>query len=151
MKKELRSLKQAKARIIFLSIWMIIAIICLITGLYMFLSVEERGFGEWIVCGVACCVPVIGTVLRFSLANAKLGWKQGANDYTATVTDTHVTVSNHPFRQAILSFILGFGLSLVAGPIILGVTIIINVISLIKAILYVKNNKPAPQNNELSE
>lgn len=151
MKKELRSLKQAKARIIFISVWMIIAIVCLIVGLQMFLSDEERGFGSWVMCGVACCFPVIGTVLRIAISNAKQGWKQGANEYTATVTDTHVTVSNHPFRQAILSFIVAVAISLVAGPIILGFSMILNVISLIQAILYVKNNKPAPQNNELSE
>lgn len=151
MKKELRSLKQAKARIIFVAIWLVIAFFFFFAGLDMFLSAEERAFSEWMTWGFMCCIPVIGTVLRAVISGAKSGWKKGANEYTVTVSDTHATVENHPFRGAVLSIIGSIIGSCLIGPVLLGLFIIINIISLVQAILYIKNNKPAPQNNELHE
>lgn len=151
MKKELRSLKQAKARIIFVAIWLVIAFFFFFAGLDSFLSAEERTFGNWMFWGFICCFPVIGTVLRSAISSAKSGWKQGANEYTVTVSDTHATVENHPFRGAVLGIIVSIILCVLVGPVMLAFFIIINIISLVQAILYIKNNKPAPQNNELHE
>lgn len=151
MKKELRSLKQAKARIIFVAIWLVIAFLFFFAGLDMFLSAKERGFGDWMMWGFMCCIPIIGTVLRGVISGAKKGWNDGANQYTATVSDTHVTVENHPFRGAVLGIIGSIIGGCLAGPVLLGLYIIINIILLVQAILYIKNNKPAPQNNELHE
>ncbi len=151
MKKELRSLTQAKARIIFLSIWMVVAFLLFFVGMSVYLSGEERVFMDWVVWGVMCCFPVIGTVLRTVIASAKSGWNEGANQYSATVSSDSVTVQNHPFRQAALSVIAAILVCVLVGPVMLGIFIIINIISLIRAVLYIKKNKPAPQNNELHE
>lgn len=151
MKKELRSLNQAKARIIFVAIWLVIAFMLFFVGMSLFLSGEERTFGDWMVWGIMCCVPILGTVLRSTIKMAKSGWNEGANQYTATVSDTHVTVQNHPFRQALLSIVGAIIGCILVGPVVLALYIIANIFSLIQAILYIKKNKPAPQNNELHE
>lgn len=127
MKKELRSLTQAKARIIFLSIWMVIALLLFFVGMSVYLGAEERAFVDWVVWGTMCCVPVIGTVLRAVITSAKSGWNEGANQYSATVSNNSVTVQNHPFRQAVLSVIAAILVCVLVGPVMLGIFVIINI------------------------
>lgn len=143
--KPINSRKGAIARIIFCSIWLAVALLLFFLGLSLFIEAADRGFGDWLVFGIMCCFPVIGTVIKTVVKGAKSGWKEGANTYDVTVSQNSVTVSNHPFRQAILSIIASLFCCLIAGPIILVFFVIINVIDLIKAISYVAKNKENQQ------
>lgn len=118
--------------------------------IWLIISLLIVGFGwtnEWFVWGFMCSLPIIGDVFRKAIAAWRSGWRSGANTYTATVTSYGVTVSNHPFRDAIIDFFLSLVISVLLGPIFLTFRIIIAIIDVVKyVIVLIKNKKEKTPN-----
>lgn len=112
---------------VFYSIWFAIAIVCFIVGFVLFLGYEgiDKIVG-WVVWGLICAIPIIGTMLRLGKRGAGQGAQKGANTYSVDVSDDSVTVKNHPFSYAILGFFCGLLGGALAGPIVLPCYMILN-------------------------
>ncbi len=135
--------------IVFYSVWCVIAIVCFVVGLVLFLGYEgmDRIVG-WLVWGAICAIPILGTVLRMAKKEGGRGARDGANTYTVE-SDPYgnVTVSNHPVREMVIGFFAGALAGVVVGPIVLPIFLILNVARIGSAIKQVvrfgKNEKSA--------
>ena len=124
---------QSIAGLIFKSIWLAVALFFFAIGITMFVLYKDTmGFGAWLVCGFACLIPRLGVVIKETFSDAKKGARRGANDYTATVDSTGVTVKNHVFSGMITSIIAAIFVSLLFGVIVLGIEIIEAAIDVIR-------------------
>lgn len=135
MKKTQKALLISK--IVFKAIWLAFAILFWVVGLLMFLSQRDigEGFGGWLFWGGFCIFPCLIDVIKGVIDSAKQGWNDGANDYSASVSDTHVTVQNHPFRGAILGIISGIFGGLLIGPVLVVIKVLKAIIDIIKTII----------------
>lgn len=138
-KKPITSVSEAKRKLIFTSTWYAFAILCGALGLYVFLS--EKTFGNWLLCGLLCCFPIVGVTVKNIVATVKDGYRRGANSYTVSVSSDSVSVENHPFREAVISLIIGILISLAAGPILLVIYMLLNIFDMVAAIKYLVANK----------
>ncbi len=124
MAKKDKSIKTV-AGLVFKCVWLFIALIVFFHGLTMFLSYgEDEKFSGWLIWGGICCIPIIFEVIKDIFSGLKSGWAQGANDYTATIDSSSVTVENHPFMGAIVGLIGSIFCCVLIGPIFLGFKII---------------------------
>lgn len=135
----MNKLTKAKAisGIVFYSIWIVVAVALWIVGFVVFQnnSEAEGTFIAWMYWGAICVVPILIPILRFAFGQGKDGARRGANDYTATVTDTHVTVKNHVFLNAFFGFIIAVIGGVFAGPVMLAGYFIYTLYKLIKCII----------------
>ena len=100
---------------------------------------------NWLICGIACCLPIIGVTIKNIVSVTKGGYRSGANEYSASTAGNSVYVENHPFRGAFISLIVGIVLSMAAGPILLAIYMLINIFDIVAAVKYLVANKK--QNN----
>lgn len=134
--KQYASKSGAVTGAVFYSIWCVVAIVCFVVGLVLFLGYEgvERLIG-WVVWGAVCTIPILGTVLRMAKTEGAQGARDGANTYTVE-SDPYgnVSVSNRPFRDAVIGFFAGFLAGVIVGPIVVGIFLILNVVRVVSAI-----------------
>ncbi len=103
--------------IVFNCIWLVVSAILWGGGLSVFLG--DKTFGMWMLWGAMCAIPIIIPVIKLIAGTTKDGRRQGANDYTATDYGSSIHVENHPFRGAVLGFVVGVIVSLIVGPALL--------------------------------
>ena len=118
--------------IVFYSIWMVIALALWIFGLCAFISSLKSadGFMGWFLWGLLCIPGIIIPIIKMMVQGAKDGWKQGANEYSASVIGNTMYVENHPFRGALLQLLVNGIISIFAGPILLALNIVKNGLAL---------------------
>ncbi len=136
---QIRSRDEAKSRLTKVIIWYVIAIVFCLIGLVIYL--KNKNFSHWMIWGGLCCVPVLGTMLKFIFGMTRDGARDGANNYTVNVSDSSVSVSNHPFSTAIIYLILACIFSLIGGPIVLGINMIKNIAVIVSCARYLKQNQ----------
>lgn len=142
-----RKEEPSKKGLILKSIWLGIAVVFFILGLWVFLAnKEDRGFGAWLGAGAICGVPVIWDMLKLIGGSAMQGLRDGANTYSATVSDTSITVQNHPIRGLILGILVGIFMTLLIGLVWLALRILLTIITIISFAVALsrekKNYKP---------
>ena len=123
--------------IVFYSIWMVVALGLWIFGLYGFIDSFESigGFGGWVVWGILCIPAIIVPIIKMMVQGAKDGWKQGANEYSASFIGNTMYVENHPLRGALLQLVANLIISVLAGPILLAINIVKNGVALYNKIM----------------
>lgn len=131
--------------LVFKSVWLAFALLMYISGMYVF--IEHTNFGWWIMWGAFCAIPQIGTVIRNAYVSTREGAIEGSNQYTITATSSGASVSNHPFKGAIIGLIASILASLLAGPIVLAFGIIYAAIEIIQFSIKLARNKKASNGN----
>ncbi len=129
------------AGLVFKSIWLAFALIMFFVGMAMFL--KDRTFGNWMLWGVCCMFPMLGNVIRDAVLEARKGARRGANTYTATVDSSSVTVQNHPFREALIGIVISIFVSLLLGPVALGVAMLTTIIQIVCFVIVLVKTKKA--------
>lgn len=124
--------------IVFNCAWIVVSAILWGVGISMFLG--EKTFGNWMLWGVFCAIPIIIPVMKIAMGTAKDGRRQGANSYTATDRGNSVVVENHPFAGAVFGFVFGVVLSLLVGPALLIYYFIKTVIKTVRSIIALKQS-----------
>ena len=131
------------AGLVFKSVWLVIAVILFITGMLGFL--RDKSFGMWMAWGFCCLIPMLGNVIRDIIVSGNRGARRGANTYTASVDSTGVTVSNHPFREALIEIVATILASLLLGPIALGFKMLVTVIQIVSFSVTLAKSKKAKE------
>ena len=129
-------------RLVLRGVWLTLAMLCLALGIYLFVAIGFTGndanpFLGYIAFGAMCCAPIIGTIFMMIWDNSREGYIDGSNEYTTTVTVTEysatATTTNHPIRGFLLGLLGGIIGSLLIGPLLLVVFIVV------KSIFFVRN------------
>ena len=134
------------AGLVFKSIWLVIALVFFFAGMTMFTG--DKTFEGWLMWGLFCLFPMLGAVIRDAFVSGKRGARRGANMYTATVDSTSVTVSNHPFREALIEIAGTIIAAVLIGPLTLGVKILFAVIAIIKFVKVLIDRKKEAKQQE---
>ncbi|MDD6302241.1 MAG: hypothetical protein PUA56_02880 [Bacillales bacterium] len=137
---------------VFMSIWFVFATVLFVVALTVFLkarnSEDADMISTWFICGAICCVPIIAQILKLITDQTKKSFRQGANEYDVTVSDSSVTVKNRALSSAIIGFFAAILASLAIGMFLLPVFLIKEIIFLIKCIVtFVKQSKAKKANN----
>lgn len=119
------------------SIWLVVTITLWIVGLVGFNQQREvsQGFLGWVVWGILCIPGIIGPLVKLIVVGARDGWKQGANEYSASIIGNTMYVENHPVRGAILQIVVNIVLGVLVGPVILAFNIFKNGVNLYNKIV----------------
>ena len=135
--KEKTMNKREKAKlifnIVFYSIWLIFALVLWIHGLTKFR--ETSDFGTWVAWGAICIFPIIIPILKLVFSSAKDGMRNGANEYTASVSGNNIYIRNHPIRGAVIGLLAGVFGGLLVGPVMLAIYILKNIFELLSSVL----------------
>ena len=143
-----RKEEPSKKGLILKSIWLGIAVIFFAIGLTVFLgAVKSEGFAAWLIAGAICGVPVIWDMLKLIGKGAMQGWRDGANTYSATVTDTSITVQNHPIRGMIIGILVGIFMTLLIGLVWLAFRIVLTIITIINFAVALSREKKYGKTN----
>ncbi len=137
--RPIESVSDAKKQLTLTIIWYVIAAIFGTIGLVFFF--RDKNFGNWLICGCFCCVPILGTTLKGAFEQGKKGYRDGANTYTTSVYGNTAYTSNHPYRGAILGFIGGLIGGVLFGAILLLIHVIMNISCITQPVKYLKANK----------
>ncbi len=131
----MRKLEKAKiiVAIVFHSVWLALTAFLYGFGMMYFLQ-QNKAFEDWMVWGLACSFVIIPFIIRLTWDSTKDGEREGARTYTVTVSDDTVTVTNHPFKHAVLGAVVGLFFGIAIGPIVTPVIAIRTVIKLIGCI-----------------
>ena len=134
-------------------IWLGFALICFLAGLFMCLETAknpDKVIAAYFWFGFFCIFPIIGVFFRIVGSGGKSGRSAGANHYTASSTDTTITVQNHPFLGWVIGILLGGVVGLLIGPIFLPIRMLIAIkdiiILSIKLSKEKKNKEPIVEN-----
>ena len=139
-----------KAGFIFKIIWLAVASFLFFMGLTMFLQTKD--FGSWMLWGAVCIIPIIGDIIRTIVSNTKKESAKGSREYTATVSSSGVSVKNNSFRNGLMSLVASIIISLLVGPIFLGIkmlTAVIEILSFVIALISTKNKNASNNGNEI--
>ena len=128
----------SKRNLIIKIIWLIISIICFVIGLVIFLE-NDKSFSYWLIAGFPCCIPIVPTILKVIGFSALSGTIEGASNYTGTIEDDKIKITNHPFLGFLIGLFLGTIIGLMIGLPFLAIRIIVCIIQII--IISVKLNK----------
>lgn len=130
----MKKLEKAKiiAAIVFHSVWLVLAALFYYLGVEVFR--QTKGFGGWMLWGLACSFVIIPFIIRTTRDSAKDSAREGARTYTATVSSNSVTVSNHPFAGAVFGAVVGLLIGIAAGPIVTPIVAIRTIVKLIGCI-----------------
>ena len=116
----------------------------------MFLQTKD--FGSWMLWGAVCIIPIIGDIIRTIVSNTKKESAKGSREYTATVSSSGVSVKNNSFRNGLMSLVASIIISLLVGPIFLGIkmlTAVIEILSFVIALFSTKNKNASNNGNEI--
>lgn len=131
----------SKKKIIFYivayAIWLIISVTIWISGLSAF--IDDTSFLVWTVWGILCSIPIIFVIVKIAFQGAKEGAQKGANTYSGTIIGNRVFVRNHTIRGALINLVGAIIGCLLAGPILLLLYIIYNILKFIDMIKQLKN------------
>lgn len=143
MAKKKQGIKSV-AGLVFKSIWLVFAAIMFAGGSMFFF--RAKSFSNWLIWGVFCLFPMLGSVIRDIIVSAREGARRGANSYTVSVSGNTATVSNHPFREAIISIVVSIFASILMGPVALGVYMLVAIIQIICFVIVLVKRKKAKNN-----
>lgn len=127
-------------KIVFKSLWILISLGLWIFGIAIFINAINSGeyFVGWFGWCMLCTPAVLGSILATMVRGTRIGWRDGANTYSATVDSTSVTVQNHPLRGALIGLVGGLIGGVLVGPITLAIKTIGNIRDLVDWIRYLK-------------
>ena len=107
------------AKVTFKSIWLVFAIpiFCIAAG-----SIKEiSGFGEWMILGFLCSIPLFVDLIKEMISGGKKGAIEGANTYYVRDWGSTISISNAPGLGAIQGFIISGFVFVALGVFWLGI------------------------------
>ena len=116
---------------IFRIIWCAVAIPLWITMLIEFLKAQRESgsfaFGMWMLWGAVCAVLSIGDSISVIRDSTRSGRADGAREYTISGN----TISNHPFRGALIGLVAGIVACLLIGPVLIPLYVIFYILGIV--------------------
>ncbi len=127
---------KSKVGLIFKLVWLAFALIMFFCGLTVFLNGKtDEPFVSWILWGVFCAFPVIIPMIKIIIDLTKSNARAGAKDVTIVVSNTGAYAKNNSFMSGVVGLFLSVFASILAGPIVLGGYIFINILAIISYLL----------------
>jgi len=121
----------AMVKILAKSAVILISVIVWIVGLVQFKNSTEDG---WFVWGGICCIGMAGTILGFLGRMFKGGYEEGTHHWGGSWSGNSFNMSDKRWLYALIYVGIGILLAVLAGPIVLPIVTIINIVKLVQAI-----------------